>query len=73
MPDDTVRVLYCLVKGATSFMRVSLSVDDDVYDLQAMVRNMGKNNILRDTDVPDLYVWKVRTTLRQEWMFPLTT
>jgi hypothetical protein len=73
MPDDTVRVLYCLFKGATSFMRISLSVDDDVYGLQAMVRNMGKNRILRDANIPDLFVWKVRTTLRLEWMFPLTT
>ena len=66
MSDDTVRVLYCLVKGATSFMRISLSVNNNVYDLMEMVHDMGKNGILRGTDVPDLFVWKVRTTLRLE-------
>ena len=73
MPDDTVRVLRCLVKGGTTPMKISLSVDDDVDDLKEMVHDRGKNGILRDTDISDLFVWKVRTTLRLEWMFPLTT
>lgn len=64
MPDDTVRVLRCLVKGATIPMKVSLSVDDDVDDLKAMVHQRGQNRILRGTDIQDLFVWKVRTTLR---------
>jgi hypothetical protein len=54
-------------------MKVSLSVDNDVDDLKAVVHNMGKNRILRDADIPDLFVWKVTITLRLEWMFPLTT
>ena len=62
----TDRVLRCLVKGATIPMKVSLSVDDDVDDLKAIVHDRGKNSILRDTDIQDLFVWKVRTTLRLE-------
>ena len=53
-------------------MKISLSVDDDVDDLKEMVHDRGKNGILRDTDISDLFVWKVRT-LRLQWMFPLTT
>lgn len=66
MPDDTVRVLRCLVRGVTIPMKVTLSVDDDVDDLKAMVHQRGKNGILRHTDIQDLFVWKVRTTLRLE-------
>jgi hypothetical protein len=66
MPDDTVRVLRCLIKGATIPMKVSPSVDDDVDDLKAMVHQRGTNGILCDTDIQDLFVWKVRTTLRLE-------
>lgn len=66
MPDDTVRVLRCLVKGATIPMKVLLSVNDDVDDLKAKVHDFGKNGILRGTDIQDLFVWKVRTTLRLE-------
>ena len=54
-------------------MKISLSVDDDVDDLKEMVHDRGKNGILRDTDISDLFVWKARTTLTLEWMFPLTT
>lgn len=64
MPDDTVRVLRCLVKGTTAPMKISISVNDDICDLKAKVHNMGKNRILRETDIPDLFIWKVRTTLR---------
>ena len=64
MPDDTVRVLRCLVKGATRHMKISPSIDNDVDDLKAIVHERGKDGILRDTDIHDLLVWKVRTTLR---------
>ncbi|KAF8330657.1 hypothetical protein F5887DRAFT_1178530 [Amanita rubescens] len=67
MPDDTVRVLRCLVKGATIPMKVSPSVDDDVDDLKAMVHERGKNGILRDTDIQDLFVWKLKN---QESLIP---
>jgi hypothetical protein len=63
MSDDTVRILRCLVKGATIPMKILVSVDNDVDDLKAVVRNAGQNS---DTDLPDLFVWKVRTTLRPE-------
>ena len=66
MPDDTVRVLRCLVKGAKIPMKILLSVDNDVDDLKAKVHKMGKNSILRATDIHDLFVWKVRTILRLE-------
>ncbi|KAF8221560.1 hypothetical protein L208DRAFT_1414824 [Tricholoma matsutake] len=67
MPDDTVRVLRCLVKGATIPMKVSLSVDDDVDDLKAMVHQRGQNLILRGTDIQDLFVWKLNN---QEFIIP---
>ncbi|KAK2460049.1 hypothetical protein APHAL10511_007926 [Amanita phalloides] len=67
MPDDTVRVLRCLVKGTTIPMKISLSVDNDVDDLKAMVHNTGKNGILRDADIPDLFVWKLK---KQESLVP---
>lgn len=70
--DDTVRVLRCLIKGTSIPMKISLSVDDDVDDLKAMVHESGKNGILRETDMRDLFSWKVRTTLRLERMLPLT-
>ncbi|KIL62257.1 hypothetical protein M378DRAFT_108566, partial [Amanita muscaria Koide BX008] len=67
MPDDTVRVLRCLVKGTTIPMKVSPSVDDDVDDFKAMVHQRGKNGILRDTDIQDLFVWKLKN---QESLIP---
>ena len=65
MPNDT-RVLRCLVKGATIPIKVLISVNADVDDLKKMVYEAYKNRILRDADIPDLFVWKVRTTLRLE-------
>ncbi|KAK2465751.1 hypothetical protein APHAL10511_002295 [Amanita phalloides] len=38
-----------------------------------MIHQKGKNGILRNTDIPDLFVWKIRTTLRLEQISPLTT
>jgi hypothetical protein len=70
--SDDIRVLRCLVKGAKTATKISLSVDNDVDDLKEMVYNENKNRVLRDADIPDMHVWKVRT-LRLEWMFLLTT
>lgn len=60
MPDDSVRVIRCLLKGTSTPMKVLLSVDQDIDDLKAMLYDMGKNSVLRDAYMPDLTVWKVR-------------
>lgn len=60
-------MLSCLVYGASNFMMVSIPVDKLVYDLKEMVHNKGKNGALRDTDVSDLFVWKLK---KQESIAP---
>jgi hypothetical protein len=66
MADHTVRVLRCLVKGGTIPMKLSISVDKDVDDLKEMIHERGKNGVLQDTDIQDLFVYRVRTTLTLE-------
>ena len=65
MPNDT-RLIRCLAKGTTIPIKVVIPVHAGIDDLKKMVYEAYKNNILRDADIPDLFVWKVRTILRLE-------
>ena len=67
MSEDTVRVLRCLLKGASVPTKVSISVNSDIDDLKAAVHEQVKRSVLRNNDVQELFVWKVRAILRLEY------
>jgi hypothetical protein len=67
MSEDTVRVLRCLLKGAAVPTKVSISVNSDIDDLKAAIHEQVKRSVLRNNDVQELFVWKVRAILRLEY------
>ena len=63
MADDEVRVLWCFIKDSTAF-EVIAPVNASIGRLKKLVWEERKNGVLRDTDAPDLVLWKVSS----EWL-----
>jgi Crinkler effector protein N-terminal domain len=61
MPNNTVRVLRCLVAGDTTTFKVTATVDNDVDDLKELVHEKGID-ASKDILAKNLVLWKVRTS-----------
>jgi hypothetical protein len=59
METEQNRVLRCLIEGASAPIKLSVSVKEDVDDLKERIYDKARHT-LRDVDIIDLTLWKVR-------------
>jgi len=48
MPDDAVRILYCLVQGHSTAIKVTVPADNDADDMKKIVYQEMDKDILRN-------------------------
>jgi Crinkler effector protein N-terminal domain len=61
MVDSKTRVICCLVRDDDKVFKVKASVNNDVMDLETLVKKARKKGALRDVDPADLRLWQVST------------